>query len=259
MILARKGGDGRLYAGPDGFQLGKGYLMYAGPKGFTLGNGYLLGAGPNGFELGNNYLMYAGPKGFTLGNGYVLGASKDGFEIGKGHLFYAGPKGLTVGGLHVGPDGASVFGQHIGPDSSSGTGSLSVADAIAGRRATALEFYSGTNWSDSRIANHMAGIDFSNSVEVMTIPANTTLVQYVDPAKGVGNYFAPVGTTASQLGINPAGRTATYFTTITDVKVLRSTAAPIVDTWTNSSQPYHASGKGTQYFTLQPNLFGKGN
>jgi filamentous hemagglutinin len=105
--------------------------------------------------------------------------------------------------------------------------------------------------------NHLAGIDFSQPVDIVPLLQDTTVVQYGAPGSATGNYFAPIGTPASQLGINPAGKVPSLFAPSTDVVVLRSTAADIVDTWSVPSDPYSASGGATQYFTKTPEVFMK--
>lgn len=79
--------------------------------------------------------------------------------------------------------------------------------------------------------------------------------QYQVGGNGVGNYFAPVGTRAEQLGINPTGRETLLYAPTERVQVLRSTAAEIVDTWSVPGVPYRAEGGGTQFFTGNPDKF----
>lgn len=81
----------------------------------------------------------------------------------------------------------------------------------------------------------------------------TNYVQHVLNGR-VGNYFAPLGTPADMLGINPAGRIPLRFTPSEPLPALQSTAAKIVDTWTVPAQPYPASGGGTQLFVPSKNL-----
>ena len=66
-------------------------------------------------------------------------------------------------------------------------------------------------------------------------------------------YFAPLGTPAETIGVDP-GRLANVYTTAEDVTVLRSSAA---DTTANLNLPTLARGPGggTQYFTIDPSLF----
>jgi hypothetical protein len=123
---------------------------------------------------------------------------------------------------------------------------------IAQRQATARSFYEQAGWTEPRISNHMAGIDFTQPVEVVTLKADTPLVQYVLPGAKQGNYFAAPGTPAETLGINPAGRTPVPFSPAGDTVVLKSTAAPITDTWTDPTTPFDAAGGGVQYFSPNP-------
>jgi Bacterial toxin 46 len=101
----------------------------------------------------------------------------------------------------------------------------------------------------------MAGIDFNHPVDVISLSESDVVVQHFVPGCPVGNYFAPVGTAASEPGINPAGRVPNFFSPTMEVPVLRSTAAPIVDTWTVPEAPFSATSSGTQYFTETPGHF----
>ena len=107
---------------------------------------------------------------------------------------------------------------------------------------TAYGFYRSGGWSANRTLAHIRGIDFTKSVQVTPLPSGTSAVQHWVPGTPVGNYFAPVGTSASQLGINPAGRVPVLFAVSGDITVLRSTAAPILDTWTVPGVPFRAAG-----------------
>ena len=119
---------------------------------------------------------------------------------------------------------------------------------------TASAFYQTAGWANPRIQSHLSGIDFSQPVEAVILPAGTTVVQYQIPGNPTGNYFAPIGTPAGAIGVDPTGRIATTFTTTGDVIVLRSTAA-------NTSQNFNipplarGQGGGTQFFTTNPSAF----
>jgi hypothetical protein len=143
-----------------------------------------------------------------------------------------------------------LFGLYIGSRFG-----VTAEGTLAARQATARSFYESAGWSDARISSHLAGIDFSRPVDVISLSGGEALVQHMAPGSRVGNYFAPAGTSASMLGINPAGRVSVSFSPNTRVPVLRSTAAPIVDTWTVPQAPFNASGGGVQYFTQNPNHF----
>lgn len=129
------------------------------------------------------------------------------------------------------------------------------ADTVAARQAIAHDFYQQAGWSEERIANHLQGIDFSQPVEVTTIPAGTQVVQYQIPGAPVGNYFAPVGTPANSLGIYTSGRVGSIFTATEDTTVLRSTAASVNNTWEVPGWTIEAPGRGTQLFTPNSSAF----
>ena len=124
-------------------------------------------------------------------------------------------------------------------------------------KAIATNFYkSTTDWSDEKIASHLEGIDFSQPVEVVTLPQGAPMVQYQVPGRPMGNYFAPPGTSPESIGVNPAGRVATTYFTNRNVQALRSTAA---NTEGNKNLPPLARGKGggTQFFTGDTSAFEK--
>ncbi len=118
--------------------------------------------------------------------------------------------------------------------------------------AEVKEFYKQTGWSDARIDAHMEGIDFSKPVTIEIIPKCTKVDQWVDPIRGGGNYFAPPGTPANELGIYQGERVLTSFESAKDVTVLRSTATDIIDTWSVPGQKIATKGGGTQYFSINP-------
>ena len=94
----------------------------------------------------------------------------------------------------------------------------------------------------------------STEVIKVTLPKGTQVVQYQIPGNPTGNYFAPVGTSAESIGVNPVGRVSTIYTTTSDISVLRSTAA---NTSLNPNLPALARGQGggTQFFTTNPSAF----
>jgi hypothetical protein len=117
--------------------------------------------------------------------------------------------------------------------------------AVMARRAVARSFYEGTGWSSERIEGHLGGIDFTQPVEVVTLPQGTMVNQHQISGQRVGGYFAPVDVSPDTLGIDAAGRVPSLFVTTSDVQVLRSTAADILD-WNGSGRIFR--GGGTQYF-----------
>lgn len=148
------------------------------------------------------------------------------------------------------------------------TGASKVDDAaalIAKRKQDAREFYALQGFPAHKIDSHLAGIDFSKPVEVVTLPKGTTVTQYQAPGQPQGTYYANPGTPAGQLGINPNSQSSggvvprdqSTYVVQEDVQVLRSTAASITDTWSVPGKPYVAEGGGIQYFTTSSNAFGK--
>lgn len=93
-------------------------------------------------------------------------------------------------------------------------------------------------------------------VDLVELQAGHKLQQWQLPDRPTGHCFAELGTPAEALGNNPAGRVANVHVAPCDV-VLRSTAAPIVDTWTVPGQAYAAKGGGVQYFTARPGDYGR--
>ena len=96
------------------------------------------------------------------------------------------------------------------------------------------------------------GIDLSGPVEVVDMPPPAQMQQYVKSHGHPGNFFDPNGgQSGDQLGLNddPAIRQSkTFNVPTTDPKQqgLRSQNGPIVDDWTDPSNPVATNGGGTQ-------------
>jgi RHS repeat-associated protein len=119
------------------------------------------------------------------------------------------------------------------------------------RQTIARIFYSSaTTWSDSKIALHLRGIDFNQPVSVVTLPAGTSLIQYQFPRGRIGNYFAPPGTPAHQLGIYTSGLVGNSYVLPHPVQALQSTAASVIDDWSMSGFGWRiqTQGGGPQFF-----------
>jgi hypothetical protein len=115
------------------------------------------------------------------------------------------------------------------------------------RHENAYNFYTQhAGYSADRAMSHLSGIDFTQPVSIVEVQPGTKFIQHVG-ARGVGNYFAPPGTPAEMLGINPAGRTPMLFEASEPEIALRSTASKVVDTWTEAT-PFQSEGGGTQFF-----------
>jgi hypothetical protein len=154
-------------------------------------------------------------------------------------------------------DETAVVSEEAGQTTTGGNAAgQATPEIIAARQAAAQQFYQDAGFTDEQIAAHLQGIDFSQPVEVTTLPTGTQVVQYQIPGNSVGNYFAPVGTPANTLGIYTSGVQPTIYTIGEPVTVLRSTAASTVDTWSMPEAGWNiqVQGGGTQFFI--PNRVG---
>jgi Bacterial toxin 46 len=189
---------------------------------------------------------------------------------------------LGAGGSYVGGKAMRALGESMGMSEAGiltmeafgelGGGMLGGAAGVKGirmsRQATATKFYREQGYDPNDIPGHVNGIDFNRPVSVHTLKAGTTVSQHQVPGGRQGNYYAPPGTKASELGISPQGtsrttgqvvdKTVTNYTTTRDVPVLRSTARNINDTWSVEGTSYATKGGGTQYFSADKGAFGIG-
>ena len=159
-----------------------------------------------------------------------------------GPELYSGGVGATLGGF-------SKYGLFKGNTSinlNEGMSSL-----VAEREAFVIEFYKQHGFGIESTRAHMQGIDFGHPVEAVTLPSGSQVVQFTLPTQGVGNYFAPVGTSGNTLGIYTSGRAMTLFEASQDITVLKSTAAPMVDTYSMAQYGWkiETMGGSTQYFS----------
>lgn len=119
-----------------------------------------------------------------------------------------------------------------------------------GRRALALETLMNgpPSMTQERALSHMRGIDFDRPVEIVRIEPGTELIQYNLPGQR-GRYFAPRGTTAESLGIDPAGRVMEVYRAPDEgILSLRSTAADIEDFTDDAGNVIRGgAGGGIQY------------
>jgi uncharacterized Zn-binding protein involved in type VI secretion len=123
-------------------------------------------------------------------------------------------------------------------------------EQIAAREKVLRDFYKGKpGLGDDRASQDLKGVDLSKPVEVVDIPPPAQMSQYVRKSSGKpGNFFDPVGNQSGDaLGLNddPQIRESRSFTTPRG-QALRSTAAPIVDDWTDPKNPVNTKGGGTQ-------------
>jgi uncharacterized Zn-binding protein involved in type VI secretion len=109
------------------------------------------------------------------------------------------------------------------------------------------------------IRSHLKGIDFTQPVSFgPPPPLPAQLQQWQMPGWDQGQYYAGSGVTPSELGIHHEGNTAAGAPTVAKVSspygmhahgaYLKSTAAPINDTWSVKEQAHATKGGGTQYY-----------
>jgi hypothetical protein len=140
-----------------------------------------------------------------------------------------------------------------------------IAALVAGRKKRAREFYRSQGMRESEIDAHLAGIDFTKEVEVVSIKAGEIVEQWQVPGGKQGRYFAPPGATPSELGVSPVGYDYEKSQTLAkqmvkyrvekEIQVLRSTAAPVEDFWSHPAARAMTKGGGTQYFVDDPSAF----
>lgn len=117
----------------------------------------------------------------------------------------------------------------------------------AAREKVARDFYSDhPSLGEDRFEQDVKGIDLDEPVEVVSFPPPPTMKQHVREGGKPGVFFDPVGDQEPEsLGINGGGRVAKEFSTPPG-EGLKSTAAPIVDDWTDPANPLETPGGGTQ-------------
>lgn len=142
------------------------------------------------------------------------------------------------------------------------TGDLNRDINRRGNAETATKFYEKAGMPKEKIPDHVRGIDLDKDVRVETIHGNKTLHQFQVPGNPQGTYYTPnAGTQPTNLGINPNGldaagnvvpKQSTPYVPSGPVQVLRSTAAPVTDTWSVKGQSYSTQGGATQFY-IPPN------
>jgi hypothetical protein len=136
---------------------------------------------------------------------------------------------------------------------------------IKARKQVAENFYQKQGFDIDQARNHIRGIDFNKPVEVIQLKKGTVVEQWQVPGGPQGNYYAPVGSPPSSLGISPQAvsrqtgeiveRTSTRYVLQEDVQVLRSTATEVTDTWSIPGKAVEAEGGGIQFFSTAKQSF----
>lgn len=114
------------------------------------------------------------------------------------------------------------------------------------RTAVATAWY-GDNGMANRLAGDLPGIDLGKPVQVINVPANSVMYQYIrNGAAYLGNFFSPsLNAQPTCLGISGTGRVLAR-ATLPANSALQSTAAPIIDTWTTQGVSVQTDGGCTQ-------------
>jgi Na+-transporting methylmalonyl-CoA/oxaloacetate decarboxylase gamma subunit len=142
------------------------------------------------------------------------------------------------------------------------TGNLNQDINIRGNREIASGFFRSQGIPEEKIPGYLQGIDLSQPVTVETIGSGRSLYQYQPPGAPQGNWYSQKpNVSPDELGISPVGENRSAGTiepkqlnayqTSEPILVLRSTAAPVNDTWSVRGQSYPAAGGGTQLFSAQ--------
>lgn len=119
------------------------------------------------------------------------------------------------------------------------------AEIIAARKNVVTDFYE-RNGMSNKLNDELPGIDMTKPVEFVSFPPPETMSQFVREGGKPGRFFDPVGgQSPGSLGIDGTGRVPMTFKTPPG-EGLKSTAAPIVDSWTNPANPVSTLGGGTQ-------------
>lgn len=241
-----------------------GTILATGGIAATYGAGAALGSLAGGFGggmLGSTGGRWAAEK---------LGFGETGQRIGE---VLGGLGGGAIGGGLGFKGGQAAMNRAIAnprtADQALLRGGTQFRDTFVARQRTAADFYKSQGFAENRIPGHLDGIDFTKPVEVVRLDQGTPLTQYQAPGGSQGNYYAPKGTPASELGISPNGvnpatgeiipkTSGNYVVGNDGVTVLRSTAAPVKDTWSVPGQSIQTDGGGTQYFTTSKDAFGPG-
>lgn len=120
------------------------------------------------------------------------------------------------------------------------------------RRGVALNYYMKNGYSVERALDHMRGIDFSSSVQVVTIPSGSQMTQYVKSGSRLGSYFTRPMTHPDSLGIFTGVRHPIRMVATSEAQALRTKAKAFKDTHTVPGITIDCNGGGVQYFIPDP-------
>jgi len=125
---------------------------------------------------------------------------------------------------------------------------------------TAYDYFKSKGYPDRKTKEFMNGIDFNKPVYVETINSGKTLWQYQAPGGRQGNWYSPTPKAKpTELGISPKGKAPdtkivefkqlNIYQTKQKTEFLRSTAAPVKDTWSIKGKSISTRGGAQQLFT----------
>ncbi len=139
------------------------------------------------------------------------------------------------------------------------------ADIKEQRKNLAKNFYVNSGLSSAEALKHVRAIDFNYPVSIIELTKDQKVYQWQVPGTWQGKYYSLEKVEPSKLGINPSGEVIggrlivdkdikTYIIR-NDVKVLKSIAGSIVDTWSVKGQEYFAEGGAAQLFSVEKEEF----
>ncbi len=154
------------------------------------------------------------------------------------------PPGIVGGEMLRTEDKPNVHGSPVGLLGSVGDylralGKPGAPPPVRDRVGLAARFFASSfpDKSFEDVVGYLKGIDFSHDVQVGKLndllPPNTELVQYQDPNRPAGNFFAKPGHGADDLGIASGNRRFKRYSVQKGfVNVLVAKTAPVSDIWT---------------------------
>ncbi len=141
------------------------------------------------------------------------------------------------------------------------------ASTIAARKKLATEFYQKQGIPAHKIDDHLMGTDLNKQINKTLINKGDIVEQHQAPNAPQGNYYLPVGTDSSKVGISSivkdrktgslVKREKRKYKANEDIEVLETTAKKIDDTWSIPGKNVSTEGGGIQYFTTDKSKFTK--
>lgn len=119
---------------------------------------------------------------------------------------------------------------------------------------------------EGKISSYLTGIDLEQRVTIETINKGKIAYQNQSPGNWQGNWYSlDESTPPTKLGINPNGevrdtglivpKEVKAYQAQQKVEMLRSSAAPALDTWSVPDKPFQTEGGGIQWFTTKRDIW----